>query len=180
MMTVTLRGIENDSLDAIASKMSTLREKIRSTDMDSAMYEVALRQTLDEVKHLHLGVLSRIVGARVGKGRLIKPTRKDLKAYRAIPPEGKITAEDLRQGSVTVSNIGSVMKGLPVEMELLDIVPPQVAAIGIGSMREGPSGEKTIPLVLCLDHRALDGGGAKPFFDALEAVFKDPGVIRDW
>lgn len=73
---------------------------------------------------------------------------------RSLPPA------DLRGATVTLSNFGAV-GGLFAE---LVIVPPQVAILGAGRVRQG-----LLPLSLTFDHRAVSGGEAARFLTILKS-----------
>ena len=60
------------------------------------------------------------------------------KAYDAIPATEKITRDDLKQGTITVSNVGADTRGLSGQVAMLMIIPPQVCVIGIGKLTKKP------------------------------------------
>ena len=37
-----------------------------------------------------------------------------------------------------------------------------------------------MPITVAIDHRALDFGDCKPFFERLDAIFADPKIILKW
>lgn len=77
-------------------------------------------------------------------------------------------------------------------MGILEIIPPQVFAIGIGSIQEKPGivrngkDEKTIgireviPMCLAFDHRALNFNEIVPFMQKLDYIFEHPELLADW
>ena len=100
--------------------------------------------------------------------------------------------KDLELGTLTVSNIGSVLpkqQGAPL---LLEIVPPQVCAICIGAPQDkafavcGADGQgtvkagKTVPIAIAVDHRALDFGDAMSFLRRMDEVFAHPEILSEW
>jgi pyruvate dehydrogenase E2 component (dihydrolipoamide acetyltransferase) len=85
----------------------------------------------------------------------------------------KILESDLLQkGSITISNMGAAIKGIKGYPTLLDIVSPQIFAIGIG-----PVYEDEIPICLAFDHRVVDFGDVAPFINALSDMLQDPGDL---
>ncbi|MYC56184.1 MAG: 2-oxo acid dehydrogenase subunit E2, partial [Chloroflexi bacterium] len=83
---------------------------------------------------------------------------------------GKILPDQLRSGSFTVSNLGS----LGIESFTPVLNPPQVALLGIGAMQLKPievAGEVTfaphIGLSLTINHQVVDGAPAARFLSAL-------------
>jgi pyruvate dehydrogenase E2 component (dihydrolipoamide acetyltransferase) len=70
---------------------------------------------------------------------------------------GSLTAQEMDQGTFTVSNLG----GLGVHWFTPVLNPPQVGILGIGAAhRAHPDAPAWIPLSLTFDHRALDGAAA--------------------
>ena len=99
-----------------------------------------------------------------------------LKNYNSIPADERLTKEDIEQGTITITSTGSVYRGSHNTMSVIEVIPPQISAIGIGSISEKPgiytdrNGEKQIgirmflPVLLAFDHRALDFDDLTPFF----------------
>ena len=92
---------------------------------------------------------------------------------------------------MTVSNIGSICRS-PGQFSLLEILPPQVFAVGISAIQERPgvyvneAGEKAVgirrilPMCLAFDHRVLDFSDLTPFLQRLDQLFAEPGEVRSW
>ncbi|RMQ45564.1 Branched-chain alpha-keto acid dehydrogenase subunit E2 [Pseudomonas cichorii] len=96
--------------------------------------------------------------------------RADVKA-RSIPPQ------EMMGATITLSNFGTLFGRYASPI----VVPPQVAIIGAGGIREEPvamNGEVVIhpilPLSLTFDHRAVTGGEAARFFKALVDELEKP------
>jgi pyruvate dehydrogenase E2 component (dihydrolipoamide acetyltransferase) len=96
--------------------------------------------------------------------------RADLKA-RSIPPA------EMMGATITLSNFGTLFGRYANPI----VVPPQVAIIGAGSIRDEPvavNGEVVVhpilPLSLTFDHRAVTGGEAARFFRALVEALEQP------
>lgn len=117
---------------------------------------------------------------------------KAKKAYRKIPASDRLTKADLEQGSVTVSNIGSIYREQHGATALLEIVPPQIFAVAVGALQEKPgvytdqNGVKQIgirqvmPLCLAFDHRAVDFEALVPFMRSMDRLFAHPSIIHQW
>jgi pyruvate dehydrogenase E2 component (dihydrolipoamide acetyltransferase) len=90
--------------------------------------------------------------------------------------------EDLRGGTFTVSNYGSIggTYGRPM------ILPPQVAILGLGRIHEAPVARegqlgvaKILPLSFVFDHRVCDGSYAVRFLNGfIELVTKPIRILR--
>ena len=92
----------------------------------------------------------------------------------------KIDLADLKGGSFTISNYGSVggMYGVPI------INYPEAAILGVGRMRDVPrvvDGEivvrKVMGLSVSFDHRIVDGAAVAGFINTLKDLFENPREI---
>ncbi|GAB3482036.1 dihydrolipoamide acetyltransferase family protein [Azotobacter salinestris] len=114
----------------------------------------------------------RNVGARSaedlkeGMARL----RADVRA-RSIPPQ------EMMGATLTLSNYGTLFGRYANPV----VVPPQVAIVGAGTIREEPVAvdgqvavHPVLPLSLTFDHRAVTGGEAARFLKALVEALEQP------
>ena len=72
--------------------------------------------------------------------------------------------------------LSSISRGC---VTLLDVIEPQVCAIGISAVQEEERKE-ILPMCITIDHRALDLGQIVPFLEYLDSVFENPDVIKNW
>lgn len=191
MMTINMKDMGNRSLGNMTEYMAETEKKIANTNLDEAMYQVSMHDTLEKLSHGKLlQVILRLVGSKTHKKhRVSHLTGKEKKAYDTIPDTEKLTVSDLKQGTITISNIGAITRGHNGNMALLMIIPPQVCAIGIGALQKKPlviTNEKgedevavrsVIPLCICFDHRVLDFGEVKPFLDAFQEIIDHPDAL---
>jgi len=117
---------------------------------------------------------------------------KEKEDYYKIPENERLTEEDFIYGTITFSNIGSLYREQKGAFCLLEVIPPQVFAIGLSSVQEKPGvfidehGDKqigirkTLPMCLAFDHRALDFSSIIPFLKKLDSIFDDPSIIHKW
>ncbi|MDA9472103.1 dihydrolipoyllysine-residue acetyltransferase [Enterococcus sp. 5H] len=99
----------------------------------------------------------------------------------ALAIEGKLTAQDMRDGSITISNIGSVGGGwfTPV------INYPEVAILGVGTIATQPvvnaDGEivvgRVMKLSMSFDHRIVDGATAQKAMNNIKRLLADPELL---
>ncbi|MGO2083662.1 dihydrolipoyllysine-residue acetyltransferase [Vagococcus sp.] len=99
----------------------------------------------------------------------------------ALAIEGKLTGPDMRGGTVTISNIGSVGGGwfTPV------INYPEVAILGVGTITQQPvvnaDGElavgRMMKLSLSFDHRIVDGATAQKAMNNIKRLLADPELL---
>jgi len=93
--------------------------------------------------------------------------------------EGKLRAEDLENGTFTISNLG--MYG--VERFTAVLNPPQAGILAVGAIEEHPvvvDGDLEIQprmdLTLTVDHRSVDGATASEFLRTVKSFLEEPGL----
>ncbi len=101
--------------------------------------------------------------------------RSELERLKTATRERTLVPDELRDYTISLSNFGSLAGRYATPL----VVPPTVAILGVGSVRQdviavGKSVEvhPRIPLSLSFDHRCITGGEACRF---LAAVMKDLG-----
>lgn len=101
---------------------------------------------------------------------------KELEQLAAKTRDRKISAEDMKGGTFTISNQGAIGGGhfTPI------VNKPEVAILGLGrgAMKPVVRGDKIearmmTPLALSYDHRIIDGGAAARFMVDLVAALQD-------
>ena len=190
MMTITLKDVGSRSISNLQKYINEMARKIENTNLNDAMYSISLHDTLEYLKKgRFIKVILRLIGSKTGKHKVSGLKGKEKKEYRKISDDDKLTRYDLRQGTITISNIGSITKGLSGIVSMLMIIPPQGTASGGASIYKKPvvfTDEKgndkieiarVLPICICFDHRALDFGDIKPFILKLEEIFKNPETI---
>ena len=105
----------------------------------------------------------------------------EINAKAALAHEGKLAADDMRNGTVTISNIGSVGGAwfTPV------INYPEVAILGVGTIAQQPvvnaEGEivvgRMMKLSLSFDHRIVDGATAQQAMNNIKRLLADPELL---
>ena len=193
MMTINLRNFERKNLDQMTAYINDVRRRVANTDLNEVMYEVSFDDTMTALKQGKVKkTVRRLIGAKTGKHKIRTLKGKEKQAYEAIPKKDRLTKRDIEQGSITVSNVGSVYRGRSGTATLIEIIPPQVSAIAFGAIQDKPivvtndKGEKEIairqivPFTIEFDHRALDFGDIVPFIKKLDEIFENPAVMLDW
>lgn len=193
MMTVNLKDIGNKTPDEISAYIKDIRRKAENTNLDEAMFEVSFNDTIKGIKRGEIKkAIYRLIGSKTGKHKVKNLKGKERKAYLSIPECDRLTASDLEQGTVTVSNTGSVYKEQKGSISLLEIVPPQVCAFSVGALSEKPvvvkddfgkptvEARKVLPLCIAFDHRAIDFGDIAPFLRKLDEILENPEIIRTY
>lgn len=193
MMTTNCRDFDKKDLDEMTAYIKDLRRRAEQSDLNEALYSVSFNRTLKTIKEGRIiEALLRIIGAKTGKHKVKTLKGKAKKAYFAIPETERLGDKDIEQGTITISNIGSLDLGQRGAVALLEIIPPQVCAIGIGAVQKKPVVKqnshgkdevvpgKILPICIAFDHRALDFGDIVPFTKKLDEIFENPEIIHSW
>lgn len=192
MMTTNLRDFQDKTITQMSDYIKDLRERAAKSNLTEAMYRVSFNKTLETIKDgkvLQAGL--RIFRAKTGKNRIRHLKGKAKRDYYRIPETERLGDKDLEQGTITVSNVGSLYLKQRGTVSLLEIIPPQVSVIGLGAVQERPvvdivDGNKQIvigkilPMCIAFDHRALDMGDVIPFIKKLDEIFENPEIIDNW
>lgn len=100
----------------------------------------------------------------------------------ATAREGKTTPADMKDGTITITNIGvfGVDTGTPI------LNPGEVAIVALGSIRPKPwvvNGEIQVRQVTTIgatfDHRVVDGDVASRFVQDVASVIEEPALLLD-
>jgi 2-oxoglutarate dehydrogenase E2 component (dihydrolipoamide succinyltransferase) len=105
---------------------------------------------------------------------------KQIRDYAVKTNEGKLSIDDLRGGTFTITNGG--VFGSMLSTPILN--PPQVGILGLHKIEERPiamNGEVVIrPMMyvaLSYDHRIVDGREAVQFLVKVKELIEDPGAL---
>jgi len=134
---------------------------------------VDLGIAVDTDKGLFVPVLRDI------KNRELNNLRDALDALRGAVKSRKIPATEMQGATITLSNFGTLAGKYANPI----VVPPQVAIVGAGGIRDEVAafnGQAAIhammPLSVTFDHRAVTGGEAARFLKALMDDLAQPEV----
>ena len=193
MMTINLHDIGSKTLAELNDYINDTARKIGNTNLDEVMYSISFDDTIRELKKGKIfKAANRLIGAKLGKHKITTLKGQEKKDYYAIPETDRLTKEDIRQGTVCISNIGSTTRGIRGRCTMLAIIPPEVFVICMSSVQKTPvvitdeNGEDKIvpgnimPMEMVFDHRALDFGKLIPFIKRMEEIFDNPQEIFNW
>ncbi len=102
---------------------------------------------------------------------------KKIEDYSKLALERKLTLEDMKGGTFTITNFGSIggTHGVPI------INYPQAAILGIGRIVKKPVVKENeivvgniLPLSMSVDHRIVDGGEASRFMKETSEMLENP------
>ena len=194
MMTVNLRDMEQKSISEMDEAVKKTVKKAQNSDINEALYGVSFNDTITGLKKGKvLQAARRLYGSKMpGKHKVKTLSGDEKKKYYSIPEDERLSQKDLEQGTITVSNLGSVYREGSQRCYMLQIVPPQTCVIALLSIRKEPvvvtdeNGEDKIairqilPMTLAFDHRAYDYPDIIPFFRRLDEIFANPEVVKNW
>lgn len=189
MMTVNLHDMNNKSISEIKAQIQDVVRRAKNSNLDEVMFEVSLDNTLTGLKQGKvLQTVRRLVGSKTGKHKIKTLHGKEKKEYYSIPETDRLTKHDIEQGTITISNLGSICKEWHGDCVMLDIIPPQICVIAVGAFqKEAVVNENNevvpgvrVPFTLMFDHKATDLGELTPFMNKLNEIFANPEVIKEW
>lgn len=189
MMTLNMHDMGNKTMTEINAAIHDTMRRAKNTNMDEVMYEVSLDNTLTALKHGKIGqTVCRLIGSKTGKHKVKNLSGRAKKEYYAIPETERLTKHDIEQGTITVSNLGSLWRDWHGDCALLEIIPPQIVAMAISAAQKTPMVDENdniyigrkMTLTLIFDHRAVDMGLLIPFVKKIDEVFKSPEIIKEW
>ncbi|MFN7990674.1 MAG: dihydrolipoamide acetyltransferase family protein [Candidatus Micrarchaeia archaeon] len=112
--------------------------------------------------------------------RSIIEIAQEIEHLAVMAKERKLKLEEMRGGTFTITNIGSVggMYSSPI------INPPEVAIMGVHRIKEVPlfvdgkiKPRKILGLSICFDHRVVDGAAATLFLNVVMKHLEDPDLM---
>ena len=185
MMTINLRHMEDRSMRGIQDVVNDFRKRLDNTDMEALMYLTGLADTFEGLMHGRVfRAAGRLIGAKVGKGRIKVSAKRMRECIRKGKAGTGLTTDDIRQGSITVSNVGSVAGNWRGFTLMLQVVPPQICAMAIGTLQKKPVVEEDrtvikeiIPITIATDHRAVDFSAIVPFMERLDELLSNEEMI---
>ena len=191
-MSFNLRNCERRRLGEMQAAVDDLRRRLDNTNLNRILIGPATEDTLRKLAHGRFDIaLLRSLGNVTGKGRLrFKAFNEGMD--RDIPPEDRLRREDVEPGTISVTNFGSVYRGAYAPPVMTNLIPPQIAVVGISGMVERPgvvtlpdgakeiAPRKYIPFHIVFDHRALDYADVVPFMKRLDEIFAHPEEMRGW
>lgn len=192
MITPIIAKANKMSLSALSDAVATLASRIDKTNIDELLLEAAAAGTRDQLRSRPFSVLRQILAEATSKNRTPRLRGEARQRYYGLPAGSRLTKNDLMDATVTISNIGSLYREQRGFFGLLEVIPPQSMAIGVGAVQDkpgiytDPQGvqqigiRKVVPLCLAFDHRAFDFDAIVPFLHRMDQLFASPDQIFSW
>jgi pyruvate/2-oxoglutarate dehydrogenase complex dihydrolipoamide acyltransferase (E2) component len=191
MITPVVENVGRKSLAEVCDAMEDLKRRALNSNVDALLLEAALHDSFKRLFRGDLRIFIRLWANFISSTRLPKVSKEKRRAFAALPDTERITPENLISATALVSNMGSVVRGVDMSFNLLEIIQPQTIAIGLGAMTRKPvvvesaSGQEEVqirnilPLTLCFDHRAMDLEHVRPFIDKINTLCKNPALLLE-
>jgi pyruvate dehydrogenase E2 component (dihydrolipoamide acetyltransferase) len=155
-----------------------------NASLDTAAGEIVLK------RYFHIGVAANTADGLVVPvirnvdDKSIRELAVELQQLIQRSRERKIAMEEMQGGTFTITNAGAMGGGFFAPI----IYHPQVAILGMGQARLQPAVVQTtagpeilarlmMPVVLCIDHRVLDGADAVAFLQFFKKAMEDPDEL---
>ena len=193
MIPLILHDAGNKNLDEMAFAVSEIERKSYNTILDETLYDVAVERMLDLAKHGHvLQAAATGLSSLFGKNKVKFPPRKIRREYRKnVKPEDRLCAADIGEGTVCISDLGSIYSGKGFATTS-PVLQPTTAVIAFGRARDeekvykkedGQLDLKTVkimPITILFDHKIGGFPDIVPFLNKLDALLENPDEILNW
>jgi pyruvate dehydrogenase E2 component (dihydrolipoamide acetyltransferase) len=192
MITPIIAKADRMSLDDMAEAVAAIAGKIERTNIDELLLEAAYAKAAEELRTFKFGMIPRILMSKFGRRGPARLRGAERKRYYSLPRDQRLTKNDIMDGTVTISNVGSLYREQRGFFGLIEVVPPQVLAVGISAVQEKPGIfvdrgnlqqigiRKFIPMCLTFDHRAVDFDALVPFLRRMDEIFARPQELFTW
>lgn len=193
MIPLVLHDAGNKNLDEMAFAVSEIARKSYNTILDETLYDVAYERMMGLIKHGHvLQAIATAVSSFVGKNKVKFPPSKVRKEYRkSVKPEDRLCAEDIGEGTVCISDLGSIYSGKGFATTS-PVLQPTTAVIAFGRVRDEDkvykkeNGEldlktvKILPITILFDHKIGGFPDIVPFMNRMDELLENPDEILNW
>lgn len=188
---VKLRNLEEKNLKEIYEEMDRLLTVLKTTDVDRVLFDVIAQRIVGFVLKGKIGTaISMAASGYIGKYKVAKISGLFKHADR--DPEKSLQPYELNEGTVCLTNLGSISAGLPGNVTYAPLLYPQSFIMAIGAVQDreyvlkNDKGEieigtkKMLPINIMFDHRIGGFGDVVPFLKTINNIFENPEIIREW
>ncbi len=188
--TVKVSKIEDKSLKELSDQIADIMRRIEKTNIDNLLFDLIQQRMVGFI--LKGKLIS--TAAQIGSGFFGKyavTSVKDIFKKKVKDPES-LSMYDFNEGTVCMTNIGPLYKGLTGNITYGPLLYPQVFMLGIGNIKEvdypfrNEKGEvdigtkKLLPLTFSFDHRIGGFADVVPMVKKFDEIFANPEVIHEW
>ena len=189
---LNIQCVENKSLKELTLQIENLMDKLSNTNINSVLLDMISQRYIGYVlkgKNL-VSTAAQAVTGFVGKYKVTKLS--NLVKKKEKRDETQLSVNDLKEGTVCLTNWGHLYEGLNGDVTYTPLLYPQVFLMAIGNIRDrecafrNEKGEvdietkKLLPITLLFDHRIGGFNDVMPFIKKLDEIFHKPEVIKTW
>lgn len=188
---VKVRNIEEMNLKELQAEIDRMLATLKTTDVDRVLFDVILQRIIGFIlKGKFVSTAAQIYTGYCGKFKVAKLS--GLFEHAPRDASKSLQMYELNEGSVCLTNLGSLYKGLNGNVTYAPILYPQVFIMAMCAVQDrdyafrNEKGEvdiatkKILPINLMFDHRIGGFADVVPFIKKLDEIFANPEVIREW
>lgn len=187
---IKIRNLEERNLKETAEEFERLTKTLETTDVDRLLFDIILQRLIGFVlKGKLASTAAQIATGYVGKYKVAKLSG----LFEHVPhDETSLQIDDLNEGSVCLTNLGSLYKGLNGNVTYAPILYPQVFIMAMGAVQDRDyafknedgvvdiATKKILPINVMFDHRLGGFNDVIPFIKRLDEIFANPECIHEW
>ena len=187
---VKVRNVEKRTLKETQEEFDRLMRTLKTTDTDRVLFDVVLQRIIGFIlKGKFISTAAQIATGYVGKYKVAKLSG----LFEHAPHDDtSLQIDDLNEGTVCLTHLGSLDHGLTGNVTYAPILYPQVFIMCICAIQDkqyvfkNEKGEieigtkKVLPINLMFDHRIGGFNDVVPFIKKLDEIFTNPEVIKEW
>ncbi len=187
---VKLRNLEQLSVKEISEEIARLTAALEETDVDRVLFDIILQRIIGFIlKGKFASTAAQIATGYVGKYKVAKLSGLFEHASR---DKSTLQMNELNEGTVCMTNLGSLYKGLSGNVTYAPLLFPQVFIMALGAVQDrdyafrNEKGEvdigtkKILPINIMFDHRIGGFNDVIPFIKKLDEIFAAPEVMWEW
>lgn len=188
---IKLRHLEEKNLKEIYEEMDRLLTVLKTTDVDRVLFDVIAQRIIGFVLKGKIGMaMSQVISGYFGKYKVA--SFSGIFKHAPRDPEKSLQPYELNEGTVCLTNLGSISAGLPGNVTYAPILYPQSFIMAIGSVQDRDyafknedgvvdiATKKILPINIMFDHRIGGFGDVVPFLNKINEIFENPEIIRTW
>ena len=193
MLPLLVKDTGNKSLDESAFAVSEIVRKLDNTIIEESLFDMSIIRVGDIIKKGNLlrGLAMGLSGL-IGPHKLKMPPEKDRRAYRKeTDPNDILTADDIGEGTICVSDVGSIYSGRGFATTS-PVLSPTTSCMAFCRVRDeqyvykDEKGEiqigtkKILPFTLLFDHKIGGFPDIVPFLKRMDEILENPEIVRSW
>ncbi|MCQ2463855.1 MAG: 2-oxo acid dehydrogenase subunit E2 [Clostridia bacterium] len=193
MLPLLVHDAGNKNLNELAAYVKDMERRLANTIIEESMFDLSADRLGELIKQgKPLQALCTAIAGVVGPGKLKFPPLKARLAYRKNEKsEDLITKDDIGEGTVCVSDVGSIYSGRGFATTS-PVLSPTTAVFAFCRVRDeqrvykDENGvlqleyRKILPFTLLFDHKIGGFPDIVPFLNRMDEIIDDPTVIREW